>query len=378
VLVTAQIALAVVLLTGAALLVTSLVQVLRVDPGFDAARVVAFDVSLPQSRVDTWAKRDDLLTRIVESVRGVPGVTAACAINTAPFDEDANMTYVPDGQSRPVSANPRNVTRGCFDVLGIELRAGRQFAAVEHTRVAIVTESFARAAWPGANPIGQRVHLGVKDGPLIEIVGVVADSRQRSLERQPYPQFYEAASESSAFWPSRVIARTGAAPAAIFGPVRDAVRRVDRDQPVARLRALSDAIGSSTSARRFDLSLVSGFAVIALTLAAVGVYGLLSQIVAQRRQEIGIRLALGATTRSVTALVKTSAWWAVAAGVAAGAGAAALASRVLRQFMFGISTTDPRIYVGVAATLTIVALLAAWLPARRAARIDPLSSMRLY
>ena len=172
------------------------------------------------------------------------------------------------------------------------------------------------------------------------------------------------------------VARAAVPPASLFGLVRDAVHRLDRDQPVARLRVLEDAVGKSMSARRFDLSLVASFSSVALVLSAVGIYGLLSQIVAQRRHEIGVRLALGATARSVVALVMTSAWWSILAGVGTGLFGAVLASQLLRQFMFGVSATDPRLYGAVGVSLALVALVSAWLPARHAARVDPVATLR--
>jgi putative ABC transport system permease protein len=376
-LVTGQIAMAVILLVGASELVVSLVRVLQVDLGFDPAGVLAFDVNLPQVKYDTYAKRAQLLTNISEAVRTLPGVTATCVINEVPFNtEGVNMTYVPEGQDRPIGALPRTVTPGCFDVLRVRLERGRLFEGHEATRVGLVTESFARAAWPGQDPIGRRVHLGVKDGDLIAIVGVVADSLQRSLEGKPYPQFYESASETAAFWPDRMMARADVPPASLFTALRAAVRRVDPDQPIAHLVTLEDAVGTSVSSRRFDLALTLSFAAIALLLAAVGLYGLLAQIVAQRTGEIGIRLALGATASSVVRLVMLNAWVAVSIGLAIGLAGAFATSRVLSQLLFGVSATDARLYAGVAATLAAVALLAAWWPARRAARIDPMAALR--
>ncbi len=377
VLVTVEIALAVVLLTGATLLVTSLTRVLRVDPGFDAAGVLTFDVSLPPGKYDTRAKEADVLARIADQMRAVPGIVSACAINTIPFDEDANMTYVPEGQEKPVSASPRTMTPECLDVLRMRLTRGRSFSEHETRRVAIVTERFASTAWPDRDPIGRRVHLGVKDGALIEIVGVVADTRQRSLENRPAPVFFENASAEAAFRPTRMLARSAVPPASVFAAVREAVRRVDAGQPVARLRTLEDVVASSVSGRRFDLSLVGSFSMVALVLSAVGIYGLLSQIVAQRTGEIGIRLALGATEKSVVRLVMKSAWISTTIGTAIGVLGAIAASRLLQQMIFGVSATDPRLYGGVAGALALISLTAAWIPARRAARIDAVSALRI-
>jgi putative ABC transport system permease protein len=376
ILVTAQIGLAIVLVICAVLLVTSLARVLRVDPGFDPKGVLAFDVSLPDTRYPDFPARDRFFQSVFQELRAVPGVTGVCAINEVPFDADFNMSYVPEGTTRAVGALPRTITPACFDVLRMNVVAGRPFAGHESVRAGIVTANFARDAWPDQNPIGKRVHLGVPEGDLIEIVGVVQDSLQRALDSRRAPQFFEVMSATSAFWPSRILVRTAVAPESISMPVRAAVRRVDPAQPVARLRTLEEIVGASVSSRRFDLSLLASFAVMALVLAAVGIYGLLAQVVAQRAGEIGIRIALGATGASVVRLVMRSAWLSVACGAAAGLAGARLSSQLLQRFMFGISPTDPALYAASAGILAAIALLAAWLPARRAAKVDPTTVMR--
>jgi predicted lysophospholipase L1 biosynthesis ABC-type transport system permease subunit len=256
------------------------------------------------------------------------------------------------------------------------LRAGRSFEAHEPTRVGIVTERFARSAWKDANPIGQRVHLGVADGALIEIVGVVADSAQASLEKAPYPQFYELASAQAAFPPSRMLVRTVVPPATMLSAVRTAVRRVDPDQPVARLRTLDELVSDTLATRRFNLDLVGSFALVALALSAIGIFGLLAHVVAERTREIGIRMALGAVPGSVVRLMLRRAWLAVAPGIAIGVGAAYLSSSVLRSLVFQVSPTSPAVYAWVATGLGAVAIIAAWIPARRAARVDPMRALR--
>jgi putative ABC transport system permease protein len=376
VLVTGQLALATMLVVSATLLVTSLALVLRVDPGFDAHGVLAFDLTMPNQ----FADQDLLFKNVFRTVEALPGVTAACAINVIPFDETFNMTYVPQLPNGPaataVGAFPRTITPGCFDVLRLRLLGGRSFTDREPTRVGIVTDSFARRAFPGANPIGQRVHLGVPEGELIEIVGVIADSLQSSLEARPYPQFYEVFSAQAAFPPTSVLVRTSVAPAAVFSSVRAAVRRIDPDQPVGRLRTLEDIVGTSTSERKFDLGLFLGFALIALALSAVGTYGLFAHVVAERRAEISIRMALGAVPEQVVRLMLRRAWVAIGLGLGVGVLGAYAASDALRHLLFGLSPTDPRAYVGVVLVLGTVALAAAWIPSRRAAQVDPVGVLR--
>jgi len=374
-LVTGQLALATMLAVGATLLVTSLALVLKVDPGFDDTGVLAFDLTMPFP----YAERALLFQNVSREVSALPGVDATCAINVIPFDQSFNMTYVPqlpDGPGAQIGAYPRTITPGCFDVLRLRLVAGRTFTDHESSRVGIVTESFARKAWNQGNPIGQRVHLGVADGALIDIVGVVGDSLQVSLEGRPYPQFYEVASAQSAFPPQSVLVRTRVEPASLFTAIRAAVRRVDPDQPVARLRTLESIVGTSTSERRFELGLFLGFAVIALVLAAVGTYGLFAQVVAERRAEISIRMALGARPGAAVRLILRRAWLSISAGLAIGVTGAVLGAGALRHLLFGLSATDPRIYSGVAISLGTVALIAAWIPSRRAARVNPVEAIK--
>jgi predicted permease len=376
-LVSVQIALAVVLLVSAGTLAWSFRNVLDVDPGFEAQGVLTFDASLRRARLDTFGKRQQVLDRILDEVRAVPGVTAVCAINEIPFDGAgaASMWYIPEGQEKPVNAAPRTVTPGCLELLRIRLIRGRTFSDRDVQRAAIVSETFARTAWPGQDAVGRRIHVGVKDGPLVDVVGVVADTRQQSLTQRVYPVLYEIALEESAFWPSRVLARTAVPPGSLFPAVRAAVRRVDPDQPVANLRTLDEMKVATVAGRRLDLSLVSLFTVMALVLSAVGIYGLLAQSVAQRTREIGVRLALGATPASVVGLIMRAAWLSVAAGGVVGLLAALYAARILQGFVFGISPTEPYLFAGVLAGVAALALTVAWIAARRAARIDPVRAL---
>ncbi|HET9270772.1 MAG TPA: FtsX-like permease family protein, partial [Vicinamibacterales bacterium] len=251
----------------------------------------------------------------------------------------------------------------------------RTFTDRDSRRLAVVTESFAQRAWPGDNPVGKRVHVGVKDGPLLEIVGVVADTRQRDLTQQTATVLYELAVDGAAFWPSRVLVRTVVPPASVFASVRAAVRRVDPDQPVANLRTLEELRTATVAGRRLDLSLVALFTMMALALSAVGIYGLLAQSVSQRTREIGVRLALGATPASVVALVMRAAWVSVGVGAAAGVAGAYYAARLLQSFAFGISPTERSVYASVLIGVAALALSAAWIAARRAARIDPVRTL---
>jgi predicted permease len=376
VLVGGQVALAVMLLVGASLLITSLARVLSVSPGFDPSGALTFDLNLISPRFDSEPKRFAFMDEVAGAVQALPGVTAACTMYGVPFDPSSpTMTYVPDGETRLLPALPRTMEGDCFSVLKLQLRRGRLLTLHEPTRVAVISESLAASAWPGQDPLGRKLRFGLPTGDAIEVVGVVNDSLQGSLDRGSLPQVYEAAREQG-FRPTSMLVRSSVPPETLFAAVRAAVRRVDPDQPVARLRTLTAIVDQTTSPRRLNLMLLAGFASVAFILAVVGIVGLEHETVAERRTEIGIRLALGATATSVVRLVLIRAIVSVAAGIAIGLGGAWLASRLLQQQLFGVSATDPGIYAAVAAGLAGAALVAAWLPARRAARVDPTSVLR--
>jgi putative ABC transport system permease protein len=376
VLVTVQIALAIMLVIGATVLLSSLVRILQVDPGFDPGGVATFSVTLPEGRYADYEQRAVFFQQVFEQLSALPGVISVCAINEVPFDSQGRLTYVPEGQSRLIGAQPRTITPSCVDVLRLRLLTGRSLTGAEPGRVALVSRLFARSAWPDQDPVGRRLHVGTRDGALIDIVGVVDDALQGAPDEARLPQVYELMGADTPFEPSRVLLRTVVPLDRIAPRIRDAVRRIDPLQPVAGLRTLDDLRSASLSGRRFQLGLLSAFAAAALLLAAVGIYGLLHQIVTQRSGEIAIRLALGATPSSVVQLVMRSAWLSVAAGATLGLCGAFATSMLLRRLVFGVSPTDPTLYTVATLALIVVALVAAWLPARRAAAIDAVAALR--
>ncbi len=376
VLVAAEVALALVLMVGAGLLIASLARVMRVNPGFDPANVLTMEVRLPASRYDSPERRTAFFDDVSERLRAVPGVTEVCAINEIPLAAEGSMTYVPEGTNQLVSAHPRTASAGCFDVLRIPLLQGRLFAEREQLPVAIVSEDFARRAWPGEDPVGRRIHQGTRGGELLDVIGVVGEARQTSLEGGISGQVYRASSQTDVFAPGKLLVRTHVPPASVAGAARQAIHAVDPAQPVAGVRTLDDILERSLSRRRFDLALLGSFAVVAFVLAAIGIYGLLSQVVSQRTQEIGVRMVLGARRGAVIRLILGTALRAVGAGVALGLAGAWAASRLLQSLVFEVSTSDPAVYVGMALALVAVAACAAWLPARRAARVDPMVALR--
>jgi ABC-type antimicrobial peptide transport system permease subunit len=284
---------------------------------------------------------------------------------------------VPEGTGTLIGALPVTVSEECFAALRVQLLRGRLFEANESTPVAVVSESFARKAFPGIEPLGRTIRIGLPTGDPLTIVGVVEDTRLVSLETAPYAQVYQHAAQSSSFWPDRLLVR-GSGPAERFvSAMQHAVRDIDPALPLGNIRTLEMVAERSLAGRRFNLQLLGGFAAIALVLAGVGIYGLLAELVAQRRSEIGVRVALGAEPRAIVALVTAGAIRAVALGTVLGLGAAWGSSRVLQQFAYEVSPTSPALFAATSALLMAVACLAAYLPAYRATRIDPIAALKL-
>jgi putative ABC transport system permease protein len=371
----AQIALTVVLLVAAALTGASLARVLLVDPGFDASSQLIADVQFVGPSSEAIVFYDDLVTR----VEALPGVERACAISAVPLGDDSGgMTFVAEGQTdaERQGAIRLGVTDGCFDTLRMRVLAGRGFQRQETTSVAIVSESMGRSLWPdGSSPVGKRIHIGLAAGPLFEVVGVASDIRAAALESAAARQVWFSASRA---WPmpQRLIVRTAVPPTDLARPIRSLLAELAPDLALANVRTMQSVLDASTASRRFVLSLLGGFALIALALCAVGVYGMLAHQVGQRRLEIGIRMALGARPPNVTVLIARQVLTGVGAGVLAGLGAAWALSSFLASQLFQMSATDPRVYGGVAVFVMIVATLAAWPPIRRATRVPPLTALR--
>jgi len=375
VIVAAQVAVTVLLLVAATLTAASLVHVLRVDPGFEIERGLIADVRSPGSQGDGIRFFDELVTR----AEALPGVARACAINHVPLDNSGGgMTFVAEGKTDAdmQGALPMGVTEGCFETLRIPLVRGRYFERQETESVAIVNESMARALWPeGDDPVGKRIHIGLVSGPLFTVVGVVRDIRAAALESSFTRQVWMSASRG---WPmpERLILRAELPPENLARSTRDLLRQMNPDLALANVRTMTDIVGEATASRRFVLVLLAGFAGIALTLCAVGIYGMLSHQVGQRTREIGIRMALGARRADVTRTLLGHLAVGVIAGIVVGtAGARALASVIATQ-LYEMSATDPRVYLGVTTFVIVVAAVSCLSPVRRAARVNPVVALR--
>ena len=375
-LVTTEVALATTLLVSALLLLTSLVNVLRVDLGFDPEGVVVADLRVPASRYEDLGRKNRFFEDLSARVAAAPGVRAVCATNAVPLEHAINMTYVPEGTESPLVALPVTVTPGCFATLRVPLRAGRVFAAHEAEPVAVVSEGFARRAFPGQEAVGRTLRVGLASGELLTVVGVVAESRRRTVDAATLPQIYRPAQQDADFPVARLMFRADGDPAAAVDALRVAVRELDRAQPVGEVRRLEDVVARATGGRRFLLWVLGVFAAVAALLAGVGIYGLLAQGIALRRGEIGVRVALGAAPRRIARLVSGGALATVVVGVGIGLLAAWVGSSVLARFAFGVSASEPALYAAAAALLLLVAAVAAYVPVRRAVRVDPMLVLR--
>jgi putative ABC transport system permease protein len=396
-LVVGEVATALVLLVGSALLVRSFVRVTSVDPGFDPAGVVTADMAVPLTSYAEPAHAAQFYTSLVERVRAIPGVAAAGAATDLPlgkFDPDGALVFEGHPDEGAVadrhydgfkySAGYKVVTPGYFEALHMHLRQGRLLQdgdAPGQPAVAVVSDMFVRQFLPHANPIGVRFKYAGMDpvNPVMTIVGVVDDVHFESLTRPPAPQVYVPMLQAPyrARYTVSVVARAADEDreGQVASALRDSVRRDDPDVPV-EISSLAAAVSESVADRRLLLSLVAAFAALALVLAATGIYSILSQAVVQRTAEIGIRMALGADSARVVRLMLRYALTSVATGASIGVAAAVASMRVLQSFLFEVRPLDPVAFAAALAVLAAVALLAAYIPARRATRVDPLRALR--
>jgi predicted permease len=371
-----QVAATAVLLIVAALVARSQLAVLAVNPGFDFRNGLAADLNLPGGKYDSLADVTRFFETVIERVEALPGVERACVINEVPLDGTAvGMTYVAEGTTKLVHALPQTITPGCAPLLRLSLLRGRWFTNNEPQPSVVVSAAMAKALWPdGRDPVGLRVHLGLPTAQLLTVIGVTGDIRGGSLESS-YGQQVWMPQSLGPFPPTRLLVRAAGSGGVNGEAVRDAVRAVDADIALAHVRTMDDIVDRATSSRRFALFLLAGFAVIAVVLSAVGIYSVLANVVGQRTREIGIRLALGAHAGQVVRLVVAQLSIAVGVGIAAGLWSARALSRFVSSLLYQVQPTEPRFYVAVAIVVTVIAMLAAWGPMRRALRIDPKSAM---
>jgi predicted permease len=387
-----EVSLAVLLAIGAGLLVRTLWNLARVDPGYRVESILALDLAAPETGYPAGAPVDQLFARVRAGLEALPGVEAAGAASHLPLGSTrGDWNFYPEGRAiEPGTPKPRGdwqmITPGWFDALGIAVLAGRDLNDgddQEAPLVLIVNQSLERRYWPDRSAVGQRVRLGGNDAnPMATIVGVVADVRTGALDREPVPELYipvsQAALITGRFQPRALtmalraegVLETHAAAA------REVVRRIDPHLPVANVRTLAEVRSRSIAPARFATASLGAFAALALVLGAVGVFGVMSYLTAGRSREIGVRMALGAERRGIFALVVGQGLRPVMLGIAIGLAAALALTRVLGALLFEVEPADPATYAAVAALFAGVAVLACWAPARRAARIDPATVLR--
>ena len=381
-LVVAEVALALVLLVGAGLLLRSLERLFAISPGFDASHLLTMQVHTSGRRFNKETN-DQFFAEALEAVRQLPGVTGAAFTSQLPLsgdDDEYGAHFESDDPKVGYNVFRYAVSPGYFETIGIPLRRGRLLDARDTANAPlalVMSESLAKRKFPNQDPIGQRVHVGPSNRPWFTIVGVVGDVKQASL----------AASQTDAVYSSpmqwhfsdntmSLVIRAGDNAAMPASAIRNAIWSVDKDQPILRVATMESLLAATAAERRFALILFEAFGLVALALAAIGIYGVLSGSVTERAREIGIRLALGAETAEILRLVLWQGMRLIVAGVALGLLAALALTRLLSSLLFRVSATDPTTFAAITLLLALVALLACYVPARRATRVDPMVALR--
>jgi len=382
----AEVALSLVLLAGAGLLIRSFVELLNVKRGFDAKNVLTLPMTLPHYAYAKEAGQVAFYRRALERMAALPGVQAVGAIDDLPLtsDRDASGLTVEGRQALSVSNLPvvelRSVTPDYFRTMGIPLLAGRAFSETDTASsppVILLNQEAARRIFPNQNPLGQRVTFGVPTAQSVwmTIAGIVADVRDLTLDAQAGMEVYQPYQQSTLPYMNLVV-RTASEPASLAATVRAEFHALNKDLPVFQARPMETVLAASIAQQRFDMLMLSLFAAVALALAGVGIYGVVSYSVAQRTSEIGLRMALGAAQSQVLKLVISRSLMLTAAGVAAGLVASTILTGFLSTMLYGVRPIDPLTFAGVALVLAAVAVLASYVPACRAMRVDPMTALR--
>jgi putative ABC transport system permease protein len=383
-LVLSEIALAMVMLTGAGLMVRSLLNARNVDPGFDPRHLAGITLGLHDYRYPAAADVVRFERDMIDRLRAIPAVTSASASSSL-----SSISISIEGRDlgKVPSAGAALVYPGYFETMRIPIRAGFSFTGRETTqspKVAIVNETLARRFLAGGNPIGQRIKWGSLSStdPWCTVIGVVGDMKTAALDAPQEPMVYFPALQADTGTVTRFmrsatyVVRTGGDPSAVFGAVRQAVKTADPELPIVGPGLVADGIARTLAGREFNTVLLGGFALLALVLAAAGIYGLMAYAVTQRTREIGIRLAIGATPVDVLRLVVGQTTRVALVGLVTGLIGALALTRVLRSMLFDVSPLDPITFVAATLVLFGIAVLAGYIPARRAAGIDPQSAIR--
>jgi putative ABC transport system permease protein len=383
-LVIAEVAVSFVLLIGAGLLINSFLHLRNLDPGFRADHLLTAKIDLPELKYRDENQRIPFLDEVLRRVNALPGVQSAAIASNLPLTYNGDSMYItvegipdplPDQQLDVIF---RAIGPGYFSTMGIPLVRGRDFTDQETTQTGltvVVSEKLAQHFWPNQDPIGKRLKSGATT-PWREVIGVVKDVRQNDFIAAPKMQMYVSYRQLKFVAPNALVVRTRVEPMSLATALRNAVWAVDKDQPVSNINAMDHIVASAVARQRFSTMLLGVFATLALLLAAVGIYGVMSYSVAQRTREIGIRMALGAQRRDVLKMTVKQGLKLVVTGVAIGLVAAVVLTRVMTSLLFGVSATDPVTFVSISFVLMSVAMLASYIPALRATKVDPMVALR--
>ena len=374
-------AIAVVLLIGAGLLVRSLIALQSVDPGFDSNNVLTVRIDLPRQKYAGEGKPAKFFEELETRISSIPGVQTVGLITELPMSGQLNdLPFTVEGRppvtvDQAFDADFRLVNQHYFNALHIPLLRGRNFTEQEVREgkpVTLVSQQLVDTVFPNEDPMGKRL-ISAIGGTAFEIIGVVGDIRHRSLQRPPFPAMYFPTLNSNRM---NIVVRTQNDPLSIVGAVRQQVQALDRDQPISAVKRMSDWVDSSVTAQRYSTTLLAAFAVLAMILAATGIYGVMSYTAAQRTHEIGVRMALGARRVDVLKLVVRQGMLLTLVGVIFGLIGAFALTRVMQSLLFGVTAKDPFTFAAVAGLLSAVAFIACLVPALRATKVDPLVALR--
>jgi putative ABC transport system permease protein len=381
--VVAQIVFSVLLLIATGLLIRSFDRLLQTGVGFDAKNLLTLEYRLPRTKYSGAEAPWNFHRQVIEQVQQLPGVQSAALIRSLPFSGNGGTTGIalPDRETPPAGHEPQvdfNIAApGYFSTVRVPLLRGRLFGdqdRAETPLVFIINQTMARKFWPNDNPIGKQIRL-LEDGTTGSVIGVVGDTKQYRLNDEPVSQVYGAYSQQAVYF-ATLVARTTVDPLSLTESVRQAIWRVDPDQPMWKIRTVEFLVNRSVADRKFVLALMVVFAALALALTVIGLYGVLNYLVSQRTPEIGIRIALGAQIWHILQLILRHGLVLVGLGLFIGLAAAAALTRLMAHLLYGISATDPLTFAVIGALLALVALVACYLPARRATRVDPIQALR--